>query len=115
MLLNPAALTILLFVAGLVGGGARAFVTKAQATLSARSAVDVVMGACFGVFIPRLADKVPIWGAFSPIEQFFAVVILTYFFGDVIQNLVLSRFKAFIPVVGPAPVTPSAPPKEESR
>lgn len=112
MLLNPIALMLLLFFAGLLGGGARAWVTKAQATLSARSAIDVVMGACFGVFIPRFADKVPIWGAFSPIEQFFAVVILTYFFGDLLQNLVLSRFKAFVPVVGPAPITPPDPPKE---
>lgn len=113
MLLNPTALSLLLFTAGLLGGGARAFVTKAQATVSARSAVDVLMGACCGVFIPRLVDAAtPLWGAFNPAEQFFAVAVITYVAGDVIQNLVLSRIKAFTSVLGPAPVTPPDPPKE---
>lgn len=110
MLLNPTATLLLLFFAGLVGGGMRAFITKAQATVSARSAVDVVMGACFGVFVPRLADKVfPLWGALSPLEQFLGVVITTYFFGDVLQNLVLSRVQFFLDKLGPAPITPPAP------
>lgn len=111
MLLNPTATMLLLFFAGLVGGGARAFITKSQATASARSVADVVVGAMCGVFIPRLASNIQIWGALSPIEQFCAVVIATYTFGDVISNTVLARVKVFVDMLGPA----ATPPKGGSR
>lgn len=117
MLPNPTALMLLLFFAGLVGGGARAFITKSQSNLSARSVADVVLGASLGIFLPRLAGNIQIWGALTPLEQFVAVAIASYCFGDVIQNAILSRMKVFVDMLGPAPITPIPPDqlKEDRR
>ena len=107
--LAPWQLRGVLLLAGLLGGLLRAIVNRTTQPLrSPKTVADIVIGGVFGLFLPRVASVTAMWAGLAPLEQFFATLVLTYFFNDVIQNQVLARLEVFVKLLGPPPRPPAA-------
>jgi len=83
--------TILILVAGLLGGLTRALVTKNQLFFSKQTIVDAVTSAGIGVVLVGFG-LLP--GDWKPVYQGAAILIVTYASSDLVGNIV-SRLNIF--------------------
>jgi len=85
--------TILILIAGLLGGLTRALVTKNQLFFSKQTIVDAVTSAGIGVVLVGFG-LLP--GDWKPVYQGAAILIVTYASSDLVGN-VLARFNFLQP------------------
>lgn len=100
--------TMLYFVAGFLGGLARAFATKGQAFLSPQTLTDVIISGVTGVLFVA-SGLVP--DAWTPAYAAAAIVMVTYVSSDLGANLI-KRFNLLSP---PTDRRAEDPPKESSH
>ena len=90
------ATTILLLVAGLIGGLLKALVTGHQPFLSRQTIADVATSGAVGILLPASGMLPEGW---KPAWQAALVIIVTYTASDLVTTL-LGRFKMLAPPSG---------------
>lgn len=76
------------FTGGVLGSAIRAWLTTSQVTFSRKSFADVVVGGLVGIMYP-LYPLIPLVG--SLLQQGTEIALLSYFAGDMLQNLLTNR------------------------
>jgi hypothetical protein len=82
--MSPLFVSVMFFVAGLVGAACKACLSNDQATWSRKSIGDVVLGGVGGILLPTI---VPLPVAWNMLQQAALIAGLTYSGVDVIQNV----------------------------
>jgi hypothetical protein len=90
------AVTVLLLIAGLIGGVLKALVTTHQPFASRQTIADVATSGAVGILLPASGMLPDGW---KPAWQAALVVIVTYSASDLVTNL-LGRFKLIAPPTG---------------
>jgi phosphate/sulfate permease len=92
---GPSATTVsvIFFVAGVVGAGLKSYLANDQTTLSKKSLGDVILGGIGGILLPLVT---PLPAGTTVIQQAAIVAALSYVGVDVIQNA-LQKFGITLP------------------
>lgn len=99
--MSPLLVSLVFFVAGVVGAACKAFFSNDQATWSRKSIGDVILGGLTGILFPLLSP-VPLPEQANLLQQAAIVAGAAYLGSDLIQNA-LQKFGITLPGVPFAP------------